>query len=266
MSYRLDDGTLDDSSGAIMQSTDKGAHWTRVHDFGHPVVYVALDPLNPDVMYASVVHHSAGGVFRTANLSQGASSTWTRLASPPRTEGHPWNLVVLNDGSLVATYSGRRTTTFTESSGVFMLPPGGTSWTDVSATAMHYWVKDLVVDPGDAKQDTWYVGVDQAWGVTAAVDTSGLYRTSNRGQSWQRIWSGHNVESAAIDPNNPARMFVTTETDGLWQTANLNTSTPAFTADPDFPFSHPLRVFFNPFAPGQVWVAAFGGGMWVRQY
>lgn len=266
MSYRLKDADLDKASGAVMQSTDKGAHWTRVHDFAHPVVFLALDPRTPDIMYASVVHHTAGGIYRTTNLSQGASSTWTQLANPPRTEGHPYNLVVLNDGTLVATYSGRRTTTFTESSGVFVLSPGSSSWTDVSATAMHYWVKDLVVDPSDPKQDTWYVGVFQAWGVSAAADSSGLYRTTNRGQAWQRLWSDHNVESVTIDPNNPATMFVTTESDGLWRTSNLNTSTPAFVADLDYPFMHPMRVFYNPFVPGEVWVASFGGGMRVRQF
>jgi len=34
MSYRLTDATLDSGSGAVMQSTDAGAHWTTVHSFG----------------------------------------------------------------------------------------------------------------------------------------------------------------------------------------------------------------------------------------
>jgi photosystem II stability/assembly factor-like uncharacterized protein len=265
MSYRLADAQLDAAGGKVMQSVDGGAHWTQVHDFGHSVVFLALDPSNADTLYASVVHHTAGGVFRTTNLGAGASSTWTQLPNPPRTEGHPYNLVVLKDGSLVATYSGRRTTAFTESSGVFVLAAGASSWTDVSDARMHYWVKDLVVDPNDPSQSTWYVGVFQAWSTTAAADSNGLYRTTNRGQSWQRIWPGHNVESVTIDPNNPARMFVTTESEGLWLTTNLSASTPTFTADPDYPFLHPLRVFFNPYAQGEIWVASFGGGMRVRQ-
>jgi len=43
-------------------------------------------------------------------------------------------------------------------------------------------------------------------------------------------------------------------------------STPTFAADPDYLFMHPLRVFFNPFVPGEVWVASFGGGMRRRQF
>jgi photosystem II stability/assembly factor-like uncharacterized protein len=266
MSYRLKDDNLDATSGTVMQSTDKGAHWTLLHDFGHPVVFLALDPNDAKSMYASVVHHTDGGVFRTNNLDQGSAATWTRLPKPPRTEGHPYNLVVLKDGSVVATFSGRRTSsTFTDSAGVFVLPPGASSWTDVSAPAMHYWVKDLVVDTNDVSQSTWYVGVFQAWGVSAAQDSNGLYRTTDRGRTWQRIWSGHNVESVAIDPSHPDGMFVTTEADGLWSTANLSASTPAFVAELDYPFLHPMRVFFNPYAPGEVWVASFGGGLRVRQ-
>ena len=266
MSYRLQDTDLDKSSGAVMQSADKGAHWTMLHDFSHPVVFLALDPKQADTMYASVVHHTSGGIFRTTNLSQGASSTWTQLPNPPRTEGHPYNLVVLNDGSVVATYSGRRATAFTDSAGVFVLPPGASSWTDVSAAGMHYWVKDLVIDQNDASQNTWYVGVFLAWGLSAAQDSNGLYRTTNRGQSWQRIWPDHNVESVTIDPRNPAKIFVTTEADGLWVSTNLNAPTPTFTADPDYPFAHPMRVFFNPYTPGETWVASFGGGLRVRQF
>ena len=74
----------------------------------------------------------------------------------------------------LATYSGRRTTTFTDSSGVFVLPAGASSWTDVSDARMHYWVKDLVVDPNDASQGTWYVGVFQAWSTSAAADSNHL--------------------------------------------------------------------------------------------
>jgi hypothetical protein len=131
---------------------------------------------------------------------------------------------------------------------------------------MHYWVKDLVIDPNDATQNTWYVGVFQAWGTPAAADTNGLYRTTDRGQHWTRIWAGHNVESCTIDPLDANHMFVTTETDGLWTTTNLGQAAPSFAADPDYPFQHPMRVFFNPHNVAEVWVASFGGGLRVRTF
>jgi photosystem II stability/assembly factor-like uncharacterized protein len=266
MSYRLTDSTLDSGSGAVMQSTDAGAHWTTVHSFGHPVVFLAIDPNNSKSMYASVVHSTKGGIFHTSQLDQGTTATWSQLANPPRTEGHPYNIVVLKDGTLVATYSGRRTSTgFTDSSGVFVSNDGGPTWLDRSDAKMHYWTKDLVIDPNDSAQQTWYVGVFQQFGGGPA-ETNGLYRTTDRGQHWTPIWQGGNVESCTIDPRNPDHMFVTTESDGLWSTSNLSAASPTFVADPDYPFAHPMRVFFNPYKANEVWVASFGGGLRVQTF
>ena len=41
--------------GRVIVSTDQGATWSLIHDFAHPVVWVQLDPANPNRMYASVV-------------------------------------------------------------------------------------------------------------------------------------------------------------------------------------------------------------------
>ena len=271
MSYRLTDATLDGGSGAIMQSTDAGAHWTTVHSFGHPVVFLAIDPSDGKSMYASVVHSTQGGIFHTSQLDQGTAATWNKLTNPARTEGHPYNIVVLNDGTLVATYSGRRATTgFTDSSGVFVSSDGGTTWIDRSDPKMHYWTKDIVVDPNDSAQQTWYVGVFQQFGGVGPTGANGLYRTTDRGQHWTHLWQGdteaYNVESCTIDPRNPNHMFMTTETNGLWSTSNLSDASPTFAADPDYPFAHPMRVFFNPNNAAEVWIASFGGGLRVRTF
>ena len=57
--------------------------------------------------YASCIHSSRGGIFLTDNLSAGAKSLWRKLPDPPRTQGHPFNVIALDDGSLLASYSGR---------------------------------------------------------------------------------------------------------------------------------------------------------------
>jgi hypothetical protein len=45
------------------------------------------------------------------------------------------------------------------SSGVFVSIDGGASWTDRSVPNMQCWTKDLVVDPFDTSQNTWFAGV-----------------------------------------------------------------------------------------------------------
>jgi hypothetical protein len=236
--------------------------WQTLHDFGRVVSWVAIDPTNSNRLYASVVHSAAsvGGIYVTNNLAAGAGSTWTKLANPPRTEGHPFNVIVLADGTLVASYSGRRTTDFTASSGVFMSTDGGQTWSDRSAPGMMYWTKDVVVDPHDPSQNTWYAGVYSGWGG-AANGLGGLYKTTNRGQSWVRVTSAlDRVESVTLNPGNPNEAFLTTETQGLWYSSTMRAATPTFTQVASYPFRQPERVFFNPNNPNEIWVTSFGNG------
>ena len=166
-STRLQDSILDAGNGAIKFSTDGGLNWSTLRDFVHPVIGLALDPANTNRMYASVIHSTQGGIFVSSNIQNGGASKWTKLANPPRTEGHPFNVYVLNDGTLVCTYSGRRNSSgaSTASSGVFVSTDSGATWLDRSDTGMRYWTKDLVIDSSDSTQNTWYVGVFSGWGA-----------------------------------------------------------------------------------------------------
>lgn len=129
-STRLQDNPINSGTCGILFSTNQAASWTTLHDFGHPVIWLAPHPNNSNVMYASVVHTNAGGIYVTSNLLSGLSPTWTRLALPPRTEGHPLSIQVLRDNTLAYSYSGRRDPAgnFTHSSGVFVSTDGGASW------------------------------------------------------------------------------------------------------------------------------------------
>lgn len=256
----LTDARIDGGDGQIWMSSDSGATWTMMHNFTYPVIWLALDPTNPERMYASVVHSTQGGIFRTNNLSAGSGSTWTRTAIPPRTEGHPYIVEVLNDGTVVCTYSGRRTTQFTYSSGTFVSTNQGTSWTDRSDSMMVYWTKDVVIDPHDDTQNTWYVAVHRGWGGPPN-DRGGVFRSTNRGVSWTRICDELYSESIAIHPDNPDIAYVTTEESGLFYTENLSDAAPDWIQLSEYPFMHPQRVFFNPYNSNEVWVTSFGNGM-----
>ena len=262
-SYRLAANPLDnaDAHGDILMSTDKGATWSKLHSFGHPVFWLAQDPNTPHRMYASVEHSTLGGVFVTENLQSGASSTWTKLPLPPRAVGHPATLVVLSDGQLLATFSGQRTNSgFTNSSGLFLWNPASSAWSDLSDPGMHYWTKDVVLDSSDAAQNTWLVGVFSGWGG-APNDLGGLYRSTDRGAHWSRIFAQDSVTSVTLHPLDPDQAYVTTENQSLWYTSQIHTASPVFTQVTGYPFMHPERVFFNPFAPADLWVASFGNGL-----
>jgi len=258
----LTDARLNGGDGRVITSNDSGATWTLLRDFNEPVIWLARDPNNNERLYASVIDSANGDIYRTGNLSAGASSTWTRLATPPRTEGHPFNIHVLNDGTLVSTYSGRRTAAgaFTASSGVFVSTNDGTSWVDRSHANMQWWTKDLVIWSGDAAQNTWFVGVFSGWGG-APNDRGGLYRTTDRGQNWTRLNTLHRVTSVAFDPIDPTEGLFTTEGDGLWSIVGATSASPTMIELTWYPFNQPERVFYNPFNQDEVWVTSFGNGL-----
>lgn len=267
----LTDARLDvnDSNGKIVFSTDNGLNWSTLKSFGHPVFWLATDPNNASRMYASVVHFGGtqgtqqGGIYMTNNLNDGASSTWTKLPNPPRTEGHPASIVVLNDGKAVCTFSGRRTGSgFTASSGVFLYNPANNTWADVSDPGMHYWTKDLIIDPADPAQNTWYACVFSGWGG-APNGKGGLYLTTNRGGSWTKLTGTQfdRVTSLTFHPQKPNQAYLTTETQGLWLSNNMNTAVPDWQLVGAYPFRQPERVYFNPFNANEMWVSSFGNGM-----
>ena len=264
-STRLADAPLDasDGNGKIVYSSDNGDTWTNLHVFSHPVFWLAIDPNNQERMYASVISSTQGGIYTTNNLSAGASSTWTKLVNPPRTEGHPASIVVLNDGTMVCSFSGRRTSSgFTNSSGVFVYDPASGMWTDESDAGMHYWTKDIIIDPADATQNTWYVAVFSGWGG-APNGLGGLYKTTDRGISWTKLTGSQfdRVTSITFNPQNYNEAYLTTETQGLWMSNNMNTVTPTWSLVQSYPFRQPERVFFNPYNPSEMWVSSFGNGM-----
>lgn len=263
----LSDARIDPGQGSIRYSSNNGNNWQTLHDFNHPVIWLAIDPNNGNRMYASVIHYAngvgEGGIWKTDNLSSGSNSTWVKLSNPPRTEGHPFNLHVLNDGTVVAGYCARRDAAgaFTASSGVFVLPSGASVWMDRSDAGMQYYTKDVVIDPSDAQQNTWYACVWSGWGG-APNGLGGLYKTTDRGLTWNRVFNGADrVTSLSFDPSVTGAGWLSTETEGLWRCTGLNTPAPVITRDHSFPFRHPERIFCFSGTPAEVWVTTFGGGL-----
>ena len=266
-STRLTDAIIDAGKGSVYFSTNKGTSFSLLHDFAHPVIWLALDPTNSKRMYASVIHSTLGGIYVSDDIDKGAVSTWKKLTNPPRTQGHAFIIQVLKNGNLVSSYSGRRTGSpqqFTASSGVFYSTDGGTTWLDRSHNNMKYWTKDVVIDPSDTSSSTWYAAVFSGWGSAVPAGTGGLYRTTDKGINWIKIsnsTASYRVNSCTVNPKNPDEMYYTTETDGLWFTKNAKAATPTFALVDAYPFRHPVRVSFNPLKNSEIWVSGFGSGM-----
>jgi len=89
---------------------------------------------------------------------------------------------------------------------------------------MKYWTQDVVIDPHDPTQNTWYAG---GWGTVSFTSgtpnpntLAGLYKTTNRGLRWTRIFTGESVQSCTIHPaaNHRNEMYLSTRFSGLMWT------------------------------------------------
>ena len=269
----------------IMYSSDSGANWNYMKNFSATVYWLATDPTNNNRLYASVANHAdgVGGIYVTDDIQNLGSATWTKLSAPPRTEGHPACIRVLNDGLVLCTYSGRSADTatiwnMTNSSGVFLYNPGTLTWSDLSDPNM-VWTSDIVLDPSDPAQNTWYVATVGASFYNYTNNPlncwkkGGVYKTTNRGTSWARITettsdpygldSIRAVNSLTFNPLNPKQVFVATLYDGLWACDDVSSATPFFYRIQNFPYLSLARIFFNPYKLTEMWVATAGNGMWV---
>lgn len=67
----LTDAIINGGLGRVLFSTNKGQVWQTLHDFGHPVIGLALDPNNLNRMYATVIHSTLGGILFRAIFKVG---------------------------------------------------------------------------------------------------------------------------------------------------------------------------------------------------
>jgi len=253
----LTDALIDPGVGEIFETSDNGLTWNVTHDFGRVVMDMAIDANNTNRFYACIANSTDGGIY----YSDDYGITWSQLSIAPRTEGHPIEIEVLADGTLVAVFSARyNNSQFTASSGVFVSEDNGLTWIDRSDVGMHYWTMDLEIAPNN--DSVWYASVRSHWGINN-LEQGGVYRSTDRGQNWVRIKDFYRVWSMTIHPTNPDIAYVCTHDnlDGLQYTENLTSATPIFERVDAYHFANPNRVVFNPYDEDEIWVTSFGNGL-----
>ena len=259
------DPYTDPRIGSVMFSGDSGATWNTLKNFQHCVWWICIDPANTNRMYAAVANTNGAGypgaIYICDDISQGASSVWDTLAIPPGTAGRPNFIQVLTDGTFLAGYGARDAggQTFSTTSGVFYSTNNGTSWLPRSVTGMNYSLRSITVDPNYASDSVWWACVHA---VNNGSAQAGLWKTTDRGQTWTRPGSnGFNATTVTFDPLHPHTAWMGTEGAGLIYITNTNLTTPVFDTIDEFPFRFPWKVFFNPFDAGELWVTTFGNGL-----
>ncbi len=184
------------ASGGIWKSTNNGTTWTPIFD-GQPVSTfgdLAIAPSNPDIIWAGTGEQQnrqstswGYGVYRSTD----GGETWTHLGLEEtrhigRVVVHPTNPDVAYVAALGNLWKA------SPDRGVFKTDDGGQSWSKMLFIDTLTGVVDLVMDPSDPNTlfAAAYQRLRRAWGFNGGGPGSGIYKTSNGGQTWRELTNG----------------------------------------------------------------------------
>ncbi|MEP6621679.1 MAG: glycosyl hydrolase [bacterium] len=195
----------------VYKTTDGGKNWTQALfvDDSTGAVDIALDPVNPRVLYAAMWHvrrspwgMQSGGGHSGLWKSTDAGETWTDLSANP---GLP-NTAFGRIGVAVAPSNPRRVYATVEApdsageprGGIFRSDDAGAHWQRTSGDqrwqVRAWYYSTITADPQDEN--------------TVYVNNLGTWRSIDAGKTWSRLSVPHgDTHLLWIDPKDPKRMI-----------------------------------------------------------
>jgi photosystem II stability/assembly factor-like uncharacterized protein len=185
------------NGGGVWKTTDGGQTWAPLTD-NQPSLEIgalALDPTNPDIVYAGTNFSNAvfGNMGAGILKSSDGGSTWTVLPGPlptgPGLEAYvQWLAVNPSNGNVVLVVDAS-----SEGSAVYRSADGGNTWKQVIASSGVYGGQ-AVFDPAD--------------GNVAYATLGGLYKSTDGGNTWATALSSVPVLALAVYPSTPETVSV----------------------------------------------------------
>ncbi|MCI0664702.1 MAG: hypothetical protein L0220_26875, partial [Acidobacteria bacterium] len=184
------------SSRSVWEGSDRV--WQMTGPFGGDVTALAIDPRNADTILLGT---NDGQIYR----SKDGGEIWRRIRPGINASGFIVTAIIFDHENPGVIYAGVRAVTLigeqTKGGGIFFSEDNGENWREFEG--MH----------GRAVRGLVQSVKDPAVLVAATLD--GIYRTMNRGQSWERITPANDPElrgfhSVAIDPRDVDIIYVGT--------------------------------------------------------
>jgi photosystem II stability/assembly factor-like uncharacterized protein len=202
------------ASGGLWKTTNRGITWRNVFEFMPVSTFgdVAISESDPHILYAGTGEQNnrqstswGNGVYR----SDDSGETWRHLGLVEtrhigKVEVHPSNPDIVYVAALGNLWAP------SEERGVFRSTNGGRGWEKVLYIDEYTGVVDMVMDPSNPNvlYAATYQRLRRTWGFNGGGPGSGIYKTTDGGDTWTELSNGIPGEDKgriglAISRSNP---------------------------------------------------------------
>ena len=232
--------------GGVWKTADAGISWINISDGyfqSSSIGAIAIAPSNPNIIYVGTGEHAVRGVMSSPGdglyRSDDGGQSWThiglaktqhisKILVDPR---HPEHLWVAAQG---ATFGKSR------HRGVFKSEDGGQNWTHVLYANETSGAADLSINPENPRImiATLWDHQRTAWSIRSGGPGSGIYRSTDGGNNWEKLSSGLPTEigkaGVAYSPANPNVIYANIEAKqgGVYQSEDGGDSWTYLSNDP----------------------------------
>ncbi|MCG8468888.1 MAG: glycosyl hydrolase, partial [Gemmatimonadetes bacterium] len=209
-------------SGGVWKTTNAGVTWDAIFEDqpSYSIGDVEIDPRNPDVVWVGTGENVSGrhvgwgdGIYRSRN----GGSTWENLGLSD--SQHIGKILIdPRDSDVVFVAAEGPLWSPGGDRGLYKTSDGGTTWDLVLEIDEYTGVTDVEFAPGDP--DVLYAAAyqrhRQIWGHLAGGPDSGIYKSTDGGETWREITVGLPTGDMgkiglAVTPANPEVVYATIE-------------------------------------------------------
>ncbi|WP_366665079.1 glycosyl hydrolase [Gilvibacter sp.] len=224
------------TGGGLWKTQDAGQHWENISDgfFKTGTVgAVAVSESNPNIVYVGMGEHAIRGVMSSYGdgvyKSTDGGETWEHLGLK-ETEQISRIVIHPTNPDIVYVAAQGKYTAPTEGRGVYKSVDGGKTWKKTLYSNPYGGASELSMDMNNP--DVLYAALwhhqRTPWKVISGGDGSGLYKSTDAGETWNKLETGLPKElgkmAIAVCRSNSDKVYALIESDSQTEQSGLYVS------------------------------------------